>query len=302
MRLQRGQAGEHTGHVLDGALSDEFMMALDAVRTSLPIDKEKKKTAAARRFFCADVAHGGLEWIRLGLVNAITKSIQCNNGSKQEKEIDEQEEAVVEVRILPWMRFLEYTEPNGALGPHTDALIRCKSTGQWSTHTLLVFCSDCDVGGETTLLPEEPKFTRMRERRLLKEQATVDELQRAIANITINSIATSDDTSDNTNNSNNTQEDKEVVDNNDTTAAARLKRLQSALQAAKSRHSTQKQTQSQLSQQCFPVKPKRGRIFYFPHECPHEGRPTVSVPKIFLRAELIISTSKKTTRPAKYKR
>mmetsp|Transcript_2358 Transcript_2358/g.4434 ORF Transcript_2358/g.4434 Transcript_2358/m.4434 type:complete len:655 (+) Transcript_2358:613-2577(+) len=34
------------------------------------------------------------------------------------------------------------------------------------------------------------------------------------------------------------------------------------------------------------VAPKRGRIFAFPHLCPHEGLPVVDVPKLLLRGEL----------------
>lgn len=241
--LRRGRAGEHTGYVLDGALGGEFMTALDGVRTALPIDKEKKKTAAARRFLCAE---DELQWIRLGLVDAIAAGLA--RGAN--------DEAVKEVRILPYMRFLEYSEPNGALGPHTDALIRCKETQVWSTHTLLVFCSDCEVGGETTLLPEDPKAVRIQNNNVLKARRVVEELQAAIARIGAT-----------TNN----------VDN-----AARLDRLHVALEAAQSRAVDLPPKPS------FPVKPRRGRVFFFPHECPHEGRPTVSVPKIFLRAELII--------------
>ncbi len=34
------------------------------------------------------------------------------------------------------------------------------------------------------------------------------------------------------------------------------------------------------------VTPKRGRLLLFPHDCPHEGRETVDVPKTLLRGEL----------------
>ena len=32
-------------------------------------------------------------------------------------------------------------------------------------------------------------------------------------------------------------------------------------------------------------KPKRGRLFLFPHGTPHAGRPVVDVPKVLLRGE-----------------
>ena len=76
---------------------------------------------------------------------------------------------------------------------------------------------------------------------------------------------------------------------NGASASARLERLQSALTSAQNRViKLQNEQSTTISQQCFPVQPKIGRIFFFPHGCPHEKRPTVSVPKIFLRAELIL--------------
>lgn len=37
--------------------------------------------------------------------------------------------------------------------------------------------------------------------------------------------------------------------------------------------------------ECAPV---RGRLFIFPHDCPHAGRPVVDVPKLLLRGELYL--------------
>ena len=34
------------------------------------------------------------------------------------------------------------------------------------------------------------------------------------------------------------------------------------------------------------VKPVRGRLLVFPHDCPHAGRPVVDAPKLVLRGEL----------------
>ena len=36
------------------------------------------------------------------------------------------------------------------------------------------------------------------------------------------------------------------------------------------------------------VKPKRGRLLLFPHNCPHEGEKVLSVPKLLIRGEVII--------------
>ena len=256
MQITLGNVGDHTGYVLDNALPSSYMSKLQCLRKSLPIDTEKKKTAAHRRFLCAE---NDLMWIRDGLVSAIRE------GLSETKDVNNN----IIVRVLPWMRFLEYIEPNGSLGPHTDALIRCKETNIWSTHTLLLFCSDCEVGGETTLLPEDAKTTRLRKRKLQKAMSAAAEVKSAIANITSKG---SDGSSI----------------NNEKNSARKLKRLQTTLQSIEQNIAAVEEEESTMKS--FPVQPKCNRIFFFPHECPHEGRPTVSVPKIFLRAELILKS------------
>lgn len=262
MQITLCNVGGHTGYVLDNALPSPYMSKLQCLRKSLPIDKEKKKTAAHRRFLCAE---NDLMWIRDGLVSAIREGLL---ETKDAFDDDGDDDSDIIVRVLPWMRFLEYTEPNGSLGPHTDALIRCKETNIWSTHTLLLFCSDCNVGGETTLLPEDAKTTRLRERKLQKAMSAAAEVKSAIANIT-----SSDDGGSSSINS-------------EKNSARRLERLQTTLHSIE--QNIVAMNEELATKQAFPVTPKSGRIFFFPHECPHEGRPTVSVPKIFLRAELIL--------------
>eukprot|EP00580_Thalassiosira_gravida_P011796 CAMPEP_0201631478 /NCGR_PEP_ID=MMETSP0493-20130528/5444_1 /ASSEMBLY_ACC=CAM_ASM_000838 /TAXON_ID=420259 /ORGANISM="Thalassiosira gravida, Strain GMp14c1" /LENGTH=295 /DNA_ID=CAMNT_0048102825 /DNA_START=35 /DNA_END=922 /DNA_ORIENTATION=+ len=290
MHLLRGHAGEHTGYVLDGALDEAFMTALDDVRTSLPIDKEKKKTAAARRFLCTAESDddndndndndNDFQWIRPHLVHAITQSLSSNEFNEENQHENQNEQPPLkEVRVLPYMRFLEYSTPNGSLGPHTDALIRCKETEVWSTHTLLVFCTDVDVGGETALLPEDPKSTRMRERNADKARVAAEKLRSAIARVTADDTRSGTTTEDCAEDKNDNGDDD---DGTTSSITARLHRLQTALV------SIERRTLMPPLKPSFAVKPQRGRIFFFPHECPHEGRPTVSVPKIFLRAELIL--------------
>ena len=267
MELILGNVGDHTGYVLDNALSSDYMSKLQNLRTSLPIDKEKKKTAAARRFLCAE---DELEWIRVGLVEAIRQGLLESDEELTFSGGDNDHGNELIIRVLPWMRFLEYTTPNGSLGPHTDALIRCKETDIWSTHTLLVFCSDCEVGGETTLLPEDAKTTRLRNKKLQKARDAAAEVRLAIGRI--DTLCDS-------------QQNSADDDGNNEAKLSKLGRLQTTLQTIEANISTMNK---EAAKPCFPVKPKCGRILFFPHECPHEGRPTVSVPKIFLRAELIL--------------
>ena len=98
--------GDHTGYVLDNALPSSYMSKLQCLRKSLPIDTEKKKTAAHRRFLCAE---NDLMWIRVGLVSAIREGLLETNDAFDNDDVI--------VRVLPYMRFLEYREPNGSLGP-----------------------------------------------------------------------------------------------------------------------------------------------------------------------------------------
>eukprot|EP00747_Dinoflagellata_sp_TGD_P180211 gnl/TRDRNA2_/TRDRNA2_32277_c0_seq1.p1 gnl/TRDRNA2_/TRDRNA2_32277_c0~~gnl/TRDRNA2_/TRDRNA2_32277_c0_seq1.p1 ORF type:complete len:282 (+),score=52.79 gnl/TRDRNA2_/TRDRNA2_32277_c0_seq1:115-960(+) len=198
-RLTSACIDGHIGYVIDDAFDDSFLESLEAFRLSIPLDTTKKKTAAARRFF-----HDADGVVRAELVRVLNAELHVSDAS-----------------ILPWMRFLEYNEVEGALPPHTDALIRCKESGRWSTHTLILFCSDCASGGETVMLT--PSLTAD------DAGKTADE---------------ADDAGKTTD------------------------------QAGES----------------FAVSPTRGRLFCFPHQCLHEGRPTISVPKILLRAELILES------------
>lgn len=187
--------GGYLGYVIDGALSNNFLAAFDESRLALPLDKSKKKTDAFRRFF-----HDDQYVLRKEIEHVLAQSLPpCSDGTPH---------------VLPWMRFLEYHTVEGALPPHTDALVRCKDTGRWSTHTLILFGSDCPRGGETVMLPP--------------------------------------------------------------TAAGSIARSSHVCRCG-----------ADTGSDGFAVRPVRGRIFCFPHQCLHEGRPTVVVPKILLRAEVV---------------
>lgn len=100
--------------------------------------------------------------------------------------------------FFPHMRFLNYDQPTGWLAPHTDLPRTDVVSGIRSTHTFILYMTDCDEGGETALLVD--------------------------------------------------QKSCEVL---------------------------------------TKVNPRRGRLFLFPHECPHEGCETVTQ-KILLRGEASI--------------
>ena len=119
------------------------------------------------------------------------------------------------------------------------------------------------------MLPEDAKTTRLRKKKLQKAMDAAEEIRAAIAR-----IHTSCEGQQNS-----------ADDGSNETILAKLDRLLTTLQTIEENIITMNKN---AAKPCFPVKPKCGRILFFPHECPHEGRPTVSVPKIFLRAELIL--------------
>jgi len=67
---------------------------------------------------------------------------------------------------------------------------------------------------------------------------------------------------------------------------ALLERLPGAAQGAQATADQAGAAQQAADLTLAAVKPKRGRLLLFPHNCPHEGREVTDVPKLFLRGEL----------------
>jgi len=57
------------------------------------------------------------------------------------------------------MRFLSYEEPGGFLPPHVDLCRVDDASGYRSTHTFILYLTDCEQGGGTALLKclKDPK-------------------------------------------------------------------------------------------------------------------------------------------------
>ena len=110
--------------VVDGALPEPALAALDALFRRLPVADESRACSerAARRYYAdADGAVGA----------ALVRALGADGAA-----------------AAPLMRFLDY-DACGALPPHVD-LARTFS-GRRSTHTFLLYLNDC-AGGETALL------------------------------------------------------------------------------------------------------------------------------------------------------
>ncbi|KAL3769601.1 hypothetical protein ACHAWO_011547 [Cyclotella atomus] len=160
--------------VIDNALSKEFLAAVNDFRQSLPLDD--KRPTVKRRFFssakqCPDI----LDELKGALLSALSLSTTQHGGASANVMLDQyhpqsnhptndndsleftiDHQKQLQVHILSYMRFLEYNNVGGNLDAHTDGNKICESTGRQSTHTMLLYLSNCEVGGETRLLYKEP--------------------------------------------------------------------------------------------------------------------------------------------------
>jgi len=178
---------------IDNALSSDNVEALLKLFHSLPIEmnQKKKKNAAPcseRSYYCD--AEGSLRRLignavsRSGLVSSaipaetvddnhpLSRSLAANSGIKSSP-------SSPVLRVFPHMRFLNYTSSGTVLAPHID-LCRvnpfCRTSDKQtpehrSTHTFILYLTDCEHGGETSLLEEvtadgsAPSLTKVSPRR-----------------------------------------------------------------------------------------------------------------------------------------
>ena len=213
--------------MVDGAFSEAFLARLTALWRSLPTAPPEKAACSERAYFCD--AEG---WVSAAIAEALRGSATATatatgaggTGAASSSELSNWNSVGGCSEAMPHMRFLHYAESGGFLAPHVDLsrnhpfplpashthrrAKHAKDEGGWrSTHTFLLYLTDCAGGGETALLQKLPH--------------------------------PDDDSS------------------------------------------------SSSSNVLAAVAPRRGRLLVFPHNCPHEGRPVVDVPKVFLRGELL---------------
>ena len=114
----------------DGLPMSELLRLADA---SLPLAERMKCSQGLNdRAYYLD-AEG---WVRDGLAAAVRR---CGAAAPCAGE------------AMAHMRFLLYAEAGGGLPPHVD-LTRTDHRGRTSTHTFILYLTDCAAGGETVLL------------------------------------------------------------------------------------------------------------------------------------------------------
>jgi len=131
---------------IDNAITQPDIDTLLKLWRELPIEqgraksKEKEKLCAVRSYFCD--AEGYL----CDLLAAYISPETCLS------EIQEQHS--LKPVVLSHMRFLYYKESGSSLPPHVDLNRLDRRYNKRSTHTFLLYLTECEKGGETILLED----------------------------------------------------------------------------------------------------------------------------------------------------
>lgn len=129
---------DHPGagsYLVDDAIQPDMVEYLLELWRTLPIEEKPKIKAvpcSVRSYFC--------DTERL-----ISATLSTSLVNTQQWKDDE-------VTVFPHMRFLHYSEPGSTLVPHIDLCRVDALSGVRSTHSFLLYLTDCEKGGETTLL------------------------------------------------------------------------------------------------------------------------------------------------------
>lgn len=153
---------DHPGagsYIVDNALTEEELCYLDSLWKSLPIEEacdevDEQYTGAilrpSRRYFCD--AEEEIQHMLKGCVSAARKvSIkECNSESSSAAN-----STIVKgspPSVFKHIRFLTYERPGGVLPPHVDLCRVDDASGVRSTHTFILYLTDCGHGEGTALL------------------------------------------------------------------------------------------------------------------------------------------------------
>eukprot|EP00977_Amphora_coffeiformis_P012733 scaffold3224_cov158-Amphora_coffeaeformis.AAC.22 len=130
------RSAQHPGagsYTVDGILDEISNQCLVSIWKSLPVAEGKKKSGpcSERRYYCDTSRY---------VTSLLNTAVAAVSGGL---------EGVI---FLPFMRFLCYHESGTILAPHVDLCREDFDSGKQSTHTFILYLSDCVEGGATILL------------------------------------------------------------------------------------------------------------------------------------------------------
>jgi hypothetical protein len=281
------------GMVIDDACSREWLEdSVQATRKHLPLNH--KRPTVDRRFYCDTTRE-----VICGPIEAIVRhALELTSSSDRFKSTNNNKNAFF-VYCNKYLRFLEYNTVGDELLPHRDGIKTCEDTGTKSTHTLLLFLSDCELGGESLIMEDAQGVTSINGNWSKEKNLVLDVYE--------------------THDENNIKKNKSHSDIDPTTRKNFNKRrirytpndkkaetVDAAIKAPKTKAFCLRDASIRIIGSCgddeedgegapplrhvnVGIQPSVGRILLFPHHWPHAGAMCQSVPKIALRAELTVA-------------
>ena len=134
--------------IIDGAICESHLARLVQIHNSLPLNLSPEGSKRPSRSYFCDAE---LE-VQVYLKN-------CVDAARAALSAAVPKERNTPLSVFGHIRFLDYTESGGTLPPHVDLSRTDKRTGLRSTHTFILYLTDCEDGGGTALLQQlkDPK-------------------------------------------------------------------------------------------------------------------------------------------------
>jgi len=127
--------------IIDEIISSQLIDRILADTKNIPKAKQREKSIATCSVRKYAYDHSGI--LRTLLSREITKAFDMEQSLSQSRS---------QVVVLPGLRFLDYDLEGSSLPVHVDLAKVHPVTGKSSSHTILLYLSDYNDGGETTLL------------------------------------------------------------------------------------------------------------------------------------------------------
>lgn len=146
---------EDGAYCIDNAFSQSFLNDLLDIFHSIPIAPSTKPECASRSYFC-DISGNICEEIASVVRQALISIFSVHQQQQQQHHHPHLQSNSFSpwVKLFPQMRFLHYSVDGSSLDPHVD-LSRVDVTSKEemkSTHTTILYLTDCNHGGGTALL------------------------------------------------------------------------------------------------------------------------------------------------------